>query len=64
DFNIFNYVASCLDGLNPQLPKEDRTIYPAKTMSDWHNIYLNVIERNAFKLKQSVKTIFKGRTEL
>lgn len=64
DFNIFNYVASCLDKLNPHLPKEDRTIYPAKTMSDWHNVYLNVIERNVFKLKQSVKTIFKGRTEL
>lgn len=51
-YNIFNYIASCLDNLDPNLPKKDITISPAITMSDWHNIYINIIARNLFKLKQ------------
>lgn len=64
DYNIFNYIAMCLDRLNPNLPKTDITIRPAKTMSDWHNIYLNTIGRNTFKLKNSIRTLFKGKSDL
>lgn len=64
DYNIFNYIASCLDRLNPDLPKTEVTIQPAKTMSDWHNIYLNVIGRNTFKLKNTITSLLKGKSNL
>lgn len=64
DYNIFNYIAVCLDKLNPNLPKSEVTIHPAKTMHDWHNIYLNVVGRNAFKLKNAMKTFMKGESSL
>ncbi|MBR3757280.1 MAG: hypothetical protein IKK62_02460 [Bacteroidaceae bacterium] len=64
DYNFFNYVATVLDKLNPDLPKEDVTLLPAKTMSDWHNIYLNIIGRNTFKLKNAIKSMFKGKSSL
>lgn len=64
DYNIFNYIAGCLDKLNPNLPKKQVTIHPAKTMTDWHNFYLNVVERNIYKIKSSLQTLFKGRSSL
>lgn len=64
DYNIFNYIAMCLDRLDPSLPKTDVTIHPAKTMSDWHNIYLNVIGRNTFKLKNAIRSFFMGKSKL
>lgn len=63
-YNIFNYLSMCLDNLNPDLPKKDIVIQPAKTMSDWHNIYLNVIGRNSFKIKKFFASLFKGKSVL
>ena len=64
DYNIFNYIAMCLDKLNPTLPKTDVVVHPAKTMSDWHNIYLNVIGRNSFKIKNTIRSLFIGKSKL
>lgn len=64
DYNIFNYIAACLDKMNPNRPKTEVTIHPAKTMSDWHNIYLNVVARNAFRLKNAIRTLLKGKSNL
>lgn len=64
DYNIFNYIATCLDKLDPNLPRTNVTIQPAKTMADWHNIYLNVIGRNSFKLKNAIRSLFKGESSL
>lgn len=64
DYNMFNYLATCLDTLNPALPKGEIVIHPAKSMRDWHNIYLYMIERNIFKLKKYVYSLFKTKSIL
>ncbi len=64
EYNIFNYIATCLDRLNPHSPKSVITVQPARTMHDWHNVYLNVIGRNAFKLKRAIHSLFNGKSPL
>ncbi|MEE1121807.1 MAG: glycosyltransferase family 10 [Prevotella sp.] len=64
DYNIFNYLATILDTMNPDLPKQNVTLKPAKTMADPHNFYLNVIGRNWFKLKNTVRRLFAGASPL
>ena len=64
DYNMFNYIASCLDRLDPDAPKSSVLIKPAKSMHDLHNIYLYVVERNLFKIKKLIKSLFKGKSIL
>jgi len=60
DYNILNFISSCLDTLDPTLPKQSVTLKPAITLFDWHNAYLYVIERNLFALKK----LFRRRSKL
>lgn len=64
DYNLFNYLAGILDTMNPDLPKQDVLLKPAKTMADRHNFYLNVIGRNKFKVKNALRRIVKGKSTL
>lgn len=51
-YNLFNIIAECCDSLNPDAPKQKVTLKPAVTMMDWHNIYLQVIDRNMLKIRK------------
>ena len=64
DYNMFNYIASCLDRLNADAPKSRVVIRPAKSMHDLHNIYLYLVERNIFKVKKFFRSLFKGKSIL
>lgn len=64
DYNMFNYLARCLDRLNPDAPKKRVVIEPCNSMHDLHNIYIYVVKRNLFKLKKAVKGLFKGKSVL
>ncbi len=64
EYNMFNYIASCLDRLDPNAPKSKVLIRPAKSMHDLHNIYLYLIERNVFKAKKALRALFKGKSIL
>ena len=64
DYNLFNYLAAILDTMNPDLPKQNVMLKPAKTMADWHNFYLNVIGRNMFKMKNALRGIVNGKSVL
>lgn len=59
-YNMFNYIASLCDRLNPELPKHQVTINPCHSMQDWHNFYNYTVTRNLLKLKQKVNGIFKA----
>jgi hypothetical protein len=58
EYNMFDYIASLCDRLDPSLPKERVTLRPCHTMQDWHNFYNHTVARNLFKWKQKVKAIF------
>lgn len=62
DYNMFNYLASILDKMNPELPRKNITVKPAKSMHSLHNIYNYIIKRNIFKLKRSIAKLFKKET--
>jgi tyrosyl-tRNA synthetase len=62
DYNMFNYLASILDKMNPGLPRKNITVKPAKSMHSWHNIYNYLIKRNIFKLKRGVAKLLKKDT--
>ena len=64
DYNMFNYLARCLDNLNPDLPKKNISIKPANSMHDWHNVYHYLIERNIFKIKMFLKALINGKSIL
>ena len=64
DYNMFNYIASCLDRLDASAPKSKVVIRPAKSMHDLHNIYLYLVERNIFKIKKFFRSLFKGKSIL
>ncbi|NDW10294.1 glycosyltransferase family 10 domain-containing protein [Dysgonomonas sp. 520] len=64
EYNMFNYIASLCDRLNPSLPKKEVTLQPCHTMSNWHNFYNYTIGRNIFKLKQKVKYLFDSPSPL
>lgn len=58
-YDFFELIAQCLDKMNANAQKADYTLNPAKTMMDMHNIYLFVVERNMFKLRQAFSGIGK-----
>lgn len=59
DYNMFDFIAKCLDRLNPQLPKEKVVLKPAKSMHDFRNIYNYIIKRNIFKMERAIVRLFK-----
>lgn len=59
-YNMFDYIASLCDQLDPTLPKELVTLEPCHTMQDWHNLYNYTVGRNLFKIKQKVRSIFRS----
>lgn len=62
DYNMFNYIASCLDKLDPTLPKKQITVKPANSMHSLHNVYNYLIKRNLFKFQRAVAKLFKKDT--
>jgi hypothetical protein len=58
EYNMFNYVASLCDLLNPALGKKTVTLKPCHTMQNWHNLYNYTASRNLFKWKQKIKGLF------
>lgn len=62
DYNMFNYLASILDKMNPNLPRKSITVKPAKSMHSWHNVYNYLIKRNIFKLKRGFAKLLKKDT--
>ncbi len=64
DYNMFNYLARCLDRLNPDAPKKKVTIKPANSMHSLHNVYIYLVKRNLFKLKKGLLRLFKGKSVL
>lgn len=63
-YNQFEYAASLCDRLNPDAPKQKVEIQPCRSMQDWHNFYNYSINRNLFKWKQKLKSIFAGQSVL
>lgn len=59
EYNMFNYIASCLDRLDPDKPRKRVVIKPAKSMHSWHNIKNYMIKRNVFKIKRALSRLFK-----
>lgn len=64
EYNMFDYIASLCDQLNPNLPKQSVTLSPCHSMDDMHNFYNYMIHRNLFKWQQKIKKIFKGKSLL
>ncbi|HLW06429.1 MAG TPA: glycosyltransferase family 10, partial [Marinilabiliaceae bacterium] len=60
DYNMFIMIAKYCDTLNPELPKKQFTLKPAITLFDWHNFYLYFIDRNYFKLKNTIRKLLNG----
>lgn len=54
EYNMFDYIASLCDRLNPTLEKCQTTIRPCRTMLNWSNFYNYNISRNLFKFKQAI----------
>ncbi|MDO4496489.1 MAG: glycosyltransferase family 10, partial [Bacteroidales bacterium] len=50
-YNMFDYIASLCDTLNPNLPKEQVVIKACKSSADWHNLWAYTIGRSYYKLK-------------
>lgn len=64
EYNMFDYIGSILDTMDPSLPKKDVTINPCRSADDWHNLYNHTISRSLFKWKQKIKHTFKGKSNL
>ena len=64
EYNMFDYVATLCDRMNPALPKKMMTINPCRSTDDWHNVYNYMIKISLFKWKQKIKEIFKGKSPL
>lgn len=58
DYNLFNYLASIMDGMNPDLPRQKVTIKHANSMHDLHNVYNYVVKRNLFKVRRWFHRLF------
>lgn len=59
DYNMFNYIARCLDTLDPNRPRKRVVVKSAKSMHSWHNINNYMIKRNVFKVQRIVSKLFK-----
>jgi hypothetical protein len=57
EYNMFDYVASLCDRLDPSAPKKQLTLRPCRPLQDWRNFYNYTIARNHFKWKQKLKAL-------
>lgn len=62
DYNMFNMIAKILDGLDPNLPKQKVILNPPVTWFNPTTIYRDLIERNIFKLRRTVKLLFREKS--
>lgn len=58
EYNMFNYIASVLDGMNPDLPRQKVTVKPCRSMHDMHNVYNYMVKRNLFKVGRFFRRLF------
>ena len=58
EYNLFNYLARIMDGMNPDLPRKEVTIKPCKSMHSLHNVYNYMIKRNVFKVQRFFHRLF------
>ena len=58
EYNLFNYLAGIMDGMDPSLPRRKVRIKPCKSMHSMHNVYKYIAERNLFKLRRTVHRLF------
>lgn len=61
-YNMFDYIASLCDNLDPLSIKGQVTLHPCNTLHNWHNFYNYVIGRNLFKIQQKVKNLLQHST--
>ena len=64
EYNMFDYIASLCDQMNPELPKKMTTLKPCRSSEDWHNLYNYLIKNSLFKWKQKMKEVFNGKSIL
>lgn len=50
-YNMFEYIASLCDKLDPALPKQEVTIQPCKSSNDWRNMWRYSVGRKWYELK-------------
>ena len=58
EYNLFNYLARIMDGMNPDLPRKQVTIKPCKSMHSMHNVYNYMVKRNIFKVRRFFHRLF------
>lgn len=57
-YNMFEYVASICDKLNPNAPKEQVTIQPCNSSKSVHNLVNYLILRSYYKTEMKIYDIF------
>ena len=50
-YNMFEYIASLCDTLNPDAPRENVTLKPCHSMHEIHNFWNYLVVRAYYKLK-------------
>lgn len=63
-YNMFEYIASLCDTLNPDAPKQSVTLNPCHSMDDLHNVWNYTVMRGLFKLKMQLINCFCGNNLL
>ena len=58
EYNLFNYLAGIMDGMNPDLPRRQVTIKPCNSMHSLHNAYNYIVKRNLFKIRRFFHRLF------
>lgn len=64
EYNMFDYIASQLDKMDPTLPKKKVSIKPCRSSENWYNIYRYLVLIPFILLKQRIAELFKGRSAL
>lgn len=58
-YNMFNIMAENLEALDADAPKQKVVIQPCKVYSDLHNLKLDFIDRNIFKIKYRLEKLIR-----
>ena len=61
-YNMFEYIASLCDTLNPDAKKEQVTLKPCRSGADLHNFWNYTVMRGLFKLKMKAINLFCGNS--
>ena len=59
-YNMFEYIASLCDTLNPDAPRENVTLKPCHSMHEIHNFWNYLVVRAYYKLKMRLIDAFCG----